>query len=91
MQVAINGAVVGNRVDNDVVSTKRTPSALLGRVENDGRMRSYFCSGVIFMAILTLFVFFFFRKIPISLTRILTLFSFSFLQKDFDTLWRAFF
>ena len=65
MQIAINEAVVGNRGDNDVVSTKLTPSVLLGRVDNDGRMKSYFCSEAIFKAILTLFVFFFFRKIPI--------------------------
>ena len=41
-------AISENKVENDRVVTKVSPSVPLGRVENDGRLKDYFCSEVVF-------------------------------------------
>ena len=43
-----NEVIVKNSIENDIVVTKMNPSVPLGRVENNGRLKGYFCSEVVF-------------------------------------------
>ena len=42
-----NQAIVENKVENDRVVTKVSPSVPLGRLGNDGRLKGYFYSEVV--------------------------------------------
>ena len=43
-----NEVIVKNSIENDIVVTRVNPSVPLGRVENNGRLKGYFCSEVVF-------------------------------------------
>ena len=43
-----NEVIVKISIENDIVVTKVNPSVPLGRVKNNGCLKSYFCSEVVF-------------------------------------------
>ena len=43
-----NEVIVKISIENDIVVTKVNPSVSLGRVENNGCLKGYFCSEVVF-------------------------------------------
>ena len=47
INISSNEVAVENRVENNTVVTKVSPSVSLGRVENYGRLKRFFCSEVV--------------------------------------------